>query len=181
MFKINYEVVEFKSKSSIDMSNSIGDEGAKHPNDVSVVESEDIDIETFDGLKIYVDSNLLSLRMGFAELREQLQKQSIYTHPHVVKQDDKIRFLRDELARRREGFQQREKSMQKVIEILGDENSRASHHHHISHAADRDTGGVAQTWEKPRRTVPVSTITQRESIESDNRFNVLQHLSDHSD
>ena len=140
MFKINYEVVEFKSKSSIDMSNSIGDEGAKHPNDVSVVESEDIDIETFDGLKIYVDSNVLSLRMGFAELREQLQKQSIYTHPHVVKQDDKIRFLRDELARRREDFQQREKSMQKIIEILGDENSRASHHHHISHKRGKSRG-----------------------------------------
>ena len=123
------------------MTNSIEEEGVGRTDVGSNIELENnVDIDTIDGLKSYFDSKLSSLRMEVIDLRAQQQKQSIYTHPHVVKQDEEISFLRDELTRRREDFQQREKSMQKVIEILGDENSRASTSHHLAHAVNAVTG-----------------------------------------
>ena len=141
--------------------------------------------EKMDELRRYVEENIELLRRQIsnsndAKIAESSDVRPNTENPLVSKLNSEVEFLRDELKRRSDDFQQREASLCKIIEILHSENTSIRHADSgINTAPYSASAGVDPTaWKKPRKTAVPRVPAAPASIESANPFTTLRELND---
>ena len=135
--------------------------------------------ERMEELRRYVDENIDLLRRQISinpKIAESSDIQPNTENLLVSNLNSEVKFLRDELKRRSDDFQQREASLCKIIEILHSDNTSKRHAHGSTDIAPPNASpGVEQpAWEKPKKAALPRAPPTPSNIESANPFSALR-------